>query len=254
MVQQDVVTQQLRRIGANFRFWNRPELNELPKILFDAEQIMHVVNGRYEGGFAMLVATDIRVLLIDKKPLFLTLEDIRYDRITDVQLNHRLLDATLRLGSLSKDQTFTGYNPSKMREMTSYIQERVMISRRARQGGGAMQAPSLSQVPDEPSLQPLANEVDQPAVFQARPIHSTQVAAAATPAPTTHAQVTEAQTEVLGQVAVMAQDEMAMSLDYEQLMNVMTLGVATVDDTALHPGINPYRTPLAFRRRVSRFY
>ncbi|HSX44385.1 MAG TPA: PH domain-containing protein [Candidatus Saccharimonadales bacterium] len=142
MVHTDEVNQQLRRIGANFRFWNRPEVRELPKILFESEQLHNVVGGRYEGGFAMLCATDRRVLLIDKKPLYLTLEDMRYDMISDVQFSHRLLDATIRLGAVTKMLTFTGYNPTKLRDLTNFVQQQVMHSRQHQ-----------SWSPDAPALQ-----------------------------------------------------------------------------------------------------
>lgn len=230
MVQASVVEEQLRRIGANFKFWNRPEINELPKILFEGEEINHVVNGRYEGGFAILVSTNLRVILIDKKPFFLTLEDIRYERIADVELNHRLLDATLRLGALTKDLKFTGYNPGKMRELTSYIQERVMESRQSRQTGSQSQISQQFQ----PYQQPVMGTV-QPA------------------------QASEAQTEAIGQVAVTAAEE-AIS-PYEQLINIITMPASSQDVVEPHeslvatqPPTNPYRTPISFRRRVSRFY
>lgn len=129
MVDQQEVKRQLQRIDADFKFWGRSELSELPKIMFPGEQLEHVLNGRYPGGFATLVATSHRVLLIDKKPLYLTLEDIRYDMISDVMFNHRLLDASLNLGTLHKDITFIAYNSAKLRALTSFVQQRVMEMR-----------------------------------------------------------------------------------------------------------------------------
>jgi hypothetical protein len=196
MVHADEVTEQLRRIGRNHRFWNVAELRELPRILFENEQIKHVCNGRYEGGFCLLVTTDQRVLLIDKKPFYLTLEDIRYERITDVQLMHRLLDATIRLGSLTKNLIFTSYNPPRLREATSYIQEMVMVSRQLRQA----------------ALQHNVNE-------QA------------------------------SRVLNIPQSQQAY---YEQ-QNAAPAPVDKLLDPT-QPVQNPYRSPLMFRRRVSRYY
>jgi hypothetical protein len=46
------------------------------------EEIYELVNGIYEGGFAIVVATDVRLLLIDKKPMnYLNVEDLRFDMI-----------------------------------------------------------------------------------------------------------------------------------------------------------------------------
>ncbi len=129
MVDADKVSRQLKKLGVKFQFWCRPEINELPKILFEDEQLEHVLIGHYEGGFALICATDKRVLLVDKKPFYLTIEDVRYDMISDVQYNHRLLNSTVRLGTVHKTISFTGYNHVKMRSFTSYIQELVMVYR-----------------------------------------------------------------------------------------------------------------------------
>lgn len=130
MVSQEDVRRQLKAIGADYRFLGRYEIRELPKILFDDEYLVHVVFGRYAGGFALLVATNQRVLLIDKKPLYLTLEDIRYDMISDMVFNHRLLDTSVTLGTVHKSITFVAYNQDRLRDMTTYVQKRVMDSRR----------------------------------------------------------------------------------------------------------------------------
>jgi hypothetical protein len=115
--------------------------------MFEGEELKHLVVGRYEGGFALLCATNHRVLLIDKKPFYLTIEDVRYDMIADVQFNHRLLDATLNLGTLHKSISFTAYNHAKLREFTGYVQERVMMYRQqqAQPHAQVMQQPTVSQ-------------------------------------------------------------------------------------------------------------
>jgi hypothetical protein len=156
MVKAHDVRRQLRRIGADYHFWGVPELRELPKVLFDSEIIRHVINGRYSGGFATLCATDMRVLLIDKKPLFLTLEDIRYDMVSDVMFNHRLMNASLILGTVHNSISFIGFNKTRLRTMTNFIQEKVMEYRNHQ-----------SQV-----AQPVEQPVFQPEPFLATPADS----------------------------------------------------------------------------------
>lgn len=129
MIAKSQVDSQLADIGAVAKFLGRPELRELPNILFAGEVIRHLTIGRYEGGWATLCATDRRVLLIDKKPFYLTLEDIRYDMVSDVQYNHRLIDATVRLGTVHKTIGFLGYNHEKLRALTNYVQEQVLYVR-----------------------------------------------------------------------------------------------------------------------------
>lgn len=142
MVRTEDVTEQLKRIGVNFQFFGGAELRELPTILFDGEQIEHVIRGRYEGGWAVLVGTDKRVLLIDKKPFYLTIEDMRYDMIADVEFNHRMVDATIRLGTVNKTLRFTSFNHGGLRRLTTYMQERVMMYRQ--RDPNQSQMPALS--------------------------------------------------------------------------------------------------------------
>lgn len=126
MVQLHHVETQLKDIGCNFRFFGRPEVRELAKILQPSEIIAHAVNGYYEGGFALLVVTDQRLLLIDRKPMFLTIEDIRFDMIAEIDFNHRLLNATARIFSMNKSLVFTTWNHARLRLLVDHLQHQVM--------------------------------------------------------------------------------------------------------------------------------
>ncbi len=123
------VQEQLRRIGSDFRFWGRSEVKELPKILFPDEAIMHALNGRYEKGFALFCATDQRLLLLDKKPLILCFEDMRYEMISEVDYTEQLLSASLSLRTPGRTLKFVSYRIARLRNLTSYIQEKVTYFR-----------------------------------------------------------------------------------------------------------------------------
>jgi hypothetical protein len=129
MVSLHAVEEQLKAIGCNFRFFNRAELRELCHVLLEGEKIANCIGGQYEGGYALLCATDTRVLLVDKKPRFLTLKDIRYEMITELDFNHRLLNATVRVFTPNKDLHFTAWNQRRMRNMFHYIQQKVVETR-----------------------------------------------------------------------------------------------------------------------------
>jgi hypothetical protein len=117
--------ERLKEINCNFRFWARPELKELSRVLLPGEILQHCVIGSYEGGFALLAATDQRVLLVDKKPMYLTLEDVRYDMIVEVDYNHRLLNSNVFICTPNKSLRFVAYNQARLRELFHFIQTRV---------------------------------------------------------------------------------------------------------------------------------
>src|SRR6266567_3467559 len=118
MVSQKSIEDQLKHIGFKTYGWGKGEVNELSEIILPDEEIYECVNGIYEGGFALLVATDVRVLLVDKKPLnFLTVEDMRFDMITEIDYSHRLLGANISIASGDKHLKFRSYNQHRLRKL-----------------------------------------------------------------------------------------------------------------------------------------
>lgn len=126
MVSKKSVFTQLKDIGVSTNSWGSAEIHELPHILVPGEKVTNLVNGWYENGFATLVATSHRLLLIDKKLFNLTLEDIRYDMIAEVDFRNRLLDSTVVINTINKKLTFTSIRQGRLRHLTTYIQHKVM--------------------------------------------------------------------------------------------------------------------------------
>lgn len=124
MVDAKTIQKQLKKIKFGGTPWNQAELRELPKIIHKDENISECVNGLYEGGVALLVATEMRLLLIDKKPLnFLTVEDLRFDMINEIDYSHRLMGATITISTGSKTLKFTSLNQPRLRHLISLVQE-----------------------------------------------------------------------------------------------------------------------------------
>ena len=126
MVKRDYVEAQLKKLGVKIKNWGAAEAYELSNILMPHEEITGYVHGWYENGFATLVTTTERLLLVDKKPFHLTIEDVRYDMISEVDFNGRLMDATVRVNTLNKCLRFTSMRQRRLRDLTSYVQLRVM--------------------------------------------------------------------------------------------------------------------------------
>jgi hypothetical protein len=128
MVHRKVIDQQLHEIRFGASIWNQAEIKELPNIIHEGEKISECVNGFYEGGVALLVATEMRVLLVDKKPLnFLNVEDLRFDMINEIDYNHRLTGATITISTGSKTLRFRSYNQGRLRNLINLVQERMSL-------------------------------------------------------------------------------------------------------------------------------
>lgn len=126
MVATEKVRNQLEALHFNVHGWGRSEANELPNILMEDEKIYDLVNGIYEGGFALLVSTNMRILLVDKKPLnYLTVEDLRFDMISEIDYSHRVIGATVSISTGSKNLRFTSFNQPRLRKLTTHVQQRM---------------------------------------------------------------------------------------------------------------------------------
>ncbi len=177
MVNQKTIDDQLKTIGASFRLWGRNEIKELSLVMADNEVIKQCVNGHYIGGFAMLVATDRRLFLIDRKPMFLTLEVIWYDKIGQIDFNNHLLNATLCVSTPNKDLQFTTWNSPKLRIILLYSQEKIAQAEEDQNTFEYYSEPQYQSAPHRPgqlypdfeSNTPSSINMHQPANSQERP-------------------------------------------------------------------------------------
>lgn len=154
------VEAQLKRVGCNFKFWGRAEIRELSNVIMPDETIAQAVNGTYEGGFAMLCVTNYRVLLVDRKPMLLTIEDIRYDMMSEVDFHNRLLGATVRIFTPVRNLVFNSWSNVRLRKCVDYVQQRVMEIR----SHGMMAQQQMQQaygMPQQPGFNPGRQDAPQ---------------------------------------------------------------------------------------------
>jgi hypothetical protein len=155
MVHPSIIEARLGELKFRFSSWFKPEVHELQHILMDHEKIIALACGRYFGSFALLVATDQRLLLIDKRVFFMTIEDTRYDMISEIDYNSQVYSATVTVYTLNKTHKFnTVKYKRELRELTTYVQRRVMEFRNQQQ--------SFAGPDPEPRLQ-VQSQVAQPA-------------------------------------------------------------------------------------------
>ncbi len=125
MVERTIIAKQLENIDVRLPFWLSPEIKQLSRIIAPNETIRHALNGRYEGGLALLCATDHRLLIIDKKPFFLSVEDLRYDMLAEVDFTHQLFDGTIHLVTMNKDVWFVSFKKKQLGHVTDYIHQKL---------------------------------------------------------------------------------------------------------------------------------
>ncbi len=125
------IQEQLKAKNCHYIGWGSTEVAQLCGILLDDEEIIMAINGYYEGGFGLLCVTNLRVLIVDKKPFVLNIEDLRYDMITEVTFGARFIIATIRMSLPTRTVYFSSWSMDKLNTSMKYIQERVMEARAA---------------------------------------------------------------------------------------------------------------------------
>ncbi len=147
MVSKKSIEKQLKKIKFNYHAWGRAEANELSGIILPDEKIYEAVNGMYDGGFALLVATDVRLLLVDKKPLnFLTVEDMRFEMINEIDYSHRLMGARISISAGSKNLKFMSLNQQRLRKTIGHVQHCMAESKKKQSDHQEDQKQHLQQI------------------------------------------------------------------------------------------------------------
>ncbi len=147
MVDPKIVSEQLKRIGFIPRSFNKAEALELPFVLLEEEEIFECVSGWYEGGFALLCATNVRIILIDKKPFrYLTVEDLRFDMVNQIDYNHSFLDARIVISTGVKSLKFRSYNQDRLRKLIGHVQHQMSLFKKQQDIHNQHQQQQLMQI------------------------------------------------------------------------------------------------------------
>lgn len=91
------VKRELIDAGITFYGLLKSESRALPKVLHDNEHVEAVVYGQHHSNSVMLVATDERIIYLDKKPMALFLDEVSYEVISGIEFEIHTLFATLVL-------------------------------------------------------------------------------------------------------------------------------------------------------------
>lgn len=119
---------ELKAAGAGNVALHTPEGRALLQVIHEDEHIGGVVYGRYSEGLAWLVATDKRVIFMDKKPLFATTDEITYDIVTGTKMSRAALFTSVTLHTRVHDYAVRFVKRKCAKIFISYIESRRLES------------------------------------------------------------------------------------------------------------------------------
>ena len=93
------IRSQLGSLDGISKFFGMREINDLPNILWDDEQITGALQGVYGGGQGLLVATDRRLVFVDRKLIGnrVKVEEFPYEKISSIQYQLKLVFAVVTI-------------------------------------------------------------------------------------------------------------------------------------------------------------
>ena len=124
------VRKQLHSAGFRNRRWGWSAIHQLPMILEDGEKIERAVSGSYDDGYAVILATNRRVLFLDKKPFSFRAEDIRYEMVSEVEHYLGPVMAKLRIHCLSKSFEVKSIHHGNVQAFAIYVDQTANQARR----------------------------------------------------------------------------------------------------------------------------
>ncbi|MCA9308866.1 PH domain-containing protein [Candidatus Saccharibacteria bacterium] len=102
--------------------FSRGEAAEIQRLLLPDETVIGMVGGYYNAGMATICATSKRLLLVDKKWLRMSYEDIRYKSINEVEFSQQGFLASVHFYYTGRDLHFRSWYRSELRSLSQYIQ------------------------------------------------------------------------------------------------------------------------------------
>lgn len=118
------VKRELKAAGTTAYGLIKQEARYLPRIIHPNETIGGVVYGRVDGSSAMLIATNLRVIFLDRKPGFTHSEEITYDVVAGVTYNQQGQFAAVTLHTRLGDFGMRYVNLKAAGQFVKFVEKR----------------------------------------------------------------------------------------------------------------------------------
>jgi hypothetical protein len=117
------VHRELVQAGATVYGLLKSESRYLPRIIHEDEHIHAVVYGQHHSSSAMLIATDYRIIYLDKKPTALFMDEVTYDVVSGIEFEIHTFFASVTLHTAVTNYNIKYANIHCAEKFTSYIEE-----------------------------------------------------------------------------------------------------------------------------------
>ena len=122
---EDVKTQ-IKSIDGMSKFLGSKEIKELPDILWENESVENLISGTYNNGNGILVATNCRLIFVDKGLIFgLKVEDFPLDKITSIQYSTGILLGKLTIFASGNKAIIENVDKVQVRLFGDFVRNKI---------------------------------------------------------------------------------------------------------------------------------
>jgi len=118
------IKDQLKKAGITSKTLLNLESKNLIDVLYEDEVIGGAIHGAYSGGLAWLIATDKRIIFMDKKPLFKTVDEISYDIVSGTKTTKTKFSETITLHTRLGDYTINFVKDNSAKIFNKFIEDK----------------------------------------------------------------------------------------------------------------------------------
>jgi hypothetical protein len=118
------VQQELRDAGMTWYGMMMNETRYLPRVIHPDEKIKAVAYGWQPSGGVTLVATDHRIIFLEKKLFYLRDDEVGYDSVRGVSYYHAGLGLTVILHTQVQDYTVRSFSKAPIQKFIEYVELR----------------------------------------------------------------------------------------------------------------------------------
>ncbi|MEK7599620.1 MAG: PH domain-containing protein [Patescibacteria group bacterium] len=132
--QEDRIKRELQAAGAVKFDMLLPETRELPKLIQPDEHILGIVYGRYKKGKVgtvqtvgrgALIATDQRILFLDKKPLFIRCDEIAYEIVSGISYARVAIAGTVAMRTREGEVHIRTFNQKCAEQFVAALEDAI---------------------------------------------------------------------------------------------------------------------------------
>ena len=122
---QDRINSKITNLSSYERFLSRKEIKELPSILWENEIVENIIMGIYNNSIGLLVATNKRLVFLDKGFFRLKVEDFDYSKISSILYSTGIFRGKLIIFASGNKSIITDVRNSKLRVFGDWIRAKI---------------------------------------------------------------------------------------------------------------------------------